>query len=126
MARPYPPGARPAHRGQAGHHAEAVRYYLGAADYRLEGPPAPLLRLLGPLTVVHTVVLFASGIVLRLGPVRWTSRLLLLHKVSFILWFVVTAVHVIGHLVETGCLAPQDWLPTSRRRIDGSGAGGRR
>lgn len=99
-----------------------ARYYLGDADYRLKGPPALLLRLLGPLMITLTVVLFGSGIALLLAPVGWTGRLLEIHKVSFVLWFAVTAVHVLGHLVETGRLAPQDWLPAGRRRIRGAGA----
>ncbi len=41
-----------------------VRYYAGSPAYRRKGPPPLLLRVLGPLVVVLTTCLFASGIAL--------------------------------------------------------------
>lgn len=99
-----------------------ARYYLGDPDFRAKGPPRVVLRLLGPLVVVLTVVLFASGVALLVGPLSWRHGLLLLHKLSFVLWFAVMAVHVLGHLAETGRLAPADWLGSARRRVSGAGA----
>jgi hypothetical protein len=63
------------------------------------------LRTLGPVLVGLTTIVFATGIVLLvLGP---SSRgtVLLIHKVSFICWAVVTAIHIAGHLPELarGC-----------------------
>ena len=74
-----------------------VRYYTGSAPYRRKGPPALLLRLLGPVIVVLTACVFGSGVLLavtgpRQGP--W----LLLHKASFILWFCAMAIHVLAYL----------------------------
>jgi hypothetical protein len=78
-----------------------MRYYTADRAYRAKGPPLPLLRGLAPVVVFFTVAVFASGVALLvLGP---SSRQPLdeIHKVSFIAWIVVTAVHVLGHLPET-------------------------
>jgi hypothetical protein len=97
-----------------------VHYYLGDPAYREKGPPHPALRVLGPFVVVLTVVLFASGIALLLAPNSLGGHLLLIHRASFILWLTVTAVHVLGHLVETGRLAPRDWMHRARRQVPGA------
>ena len=45
-----------------------VRYYRGSPAYRHKGPPPVALRLLGPVVVILTVVLLASGVGLLVGP----------------------------------------------------------
>ena len=77
-----------------------VRYYTFDAAYRVKGPPPLALRLLAPLVVLFTVLVFATGIALLvLGPSS-RSPLLLIHKVTFIAWLVFSAIHVLGHLPE--------------------------
>jgi hypothetical protein len=98
-----------------------ARYYRGDAEYRAKGPPPLGLRLLGPLVVVLTFVVFATGIVLLLGPSGVRSQMLQLHKISFILWLAVMSLHVLGHLLDTARLAPRDWARRSRRQIAGAG-----
>jgi hypothetical protein len=75
-----------------------ARYYTHDRAYRRKGPPAPGMRLLAPLVVLTTVVVFASGVVLLFQGPSGRGTLLLIHKASFILWLMVTAVHVLGHL----------------------------
>ena len=99
-----------------------ARYYLGDAGFQAKGPPAPVLRLLGPFIAVLTVVLFATGIALLFFPNGLGGWLLLLHKASFVLWFCAMVVHVLGHVVETGRLAPRDWRPWAYRRVPGGRA----
>ncbi|WNM35834.1 hypothetical protein RKE30_38530 [Streptomyces sp. Li-HN-5-11] len=76
------------------------RYYTGSPAYRRKGPPAPLLRVLGPLVVATSVAVLGTGVTLALlgrgspGPVP----VLLLHKASFICWIAVTTVHVLAYL----------------------------
>ena len=74
-----------------------VRYYAGSAPYRRKGPPAPILRLLGPVIVAATVGVFGSGVALAFtGPAgRWPW--VFLHKGSFVVWFCATAVHVLWY-----------------------------
>lgn len=97
------------------------RYYTGSPAYVRKGPPPPLLRLLGPAVVVLTVAVLASGVALVLLPASSQRLLLQVHKASFVLWFAVTAVHVLGHLLETARLAPADWVRRSRRQVAGAG-----
>jgi len=97
-----------------------AKYYLGDPAYRRKGPPLPLLRLLGPLVVVTTAVVLASGVALLLAPPAARSGLLLVHKVSFVLWFAAMTVHVLGHLVDTAKLAPRDWYWRTRRQVAGA------
>ena len=73
-----------------------ARYYTGAAPYLRKGPPAPLLRLLGPLVVVTSLAVLGTGVALAFaGPQQrqWLS----LHKASFVLWFAVMTVHVLAY-----------------------------
>jgi hypothetical protein len=98
-----------------------ARYYLGDPAYQEKGPPHPILRVLGPFVVILTVLLFASGIALFLAPSSWHSKLLLVHRASFFVWIAVMTIHVLGHLVETGRLAPLDWVGGARRRLAGAG-----
>lgn len=73
------------------------RYYTRRADYVRAGPPHPLLRLLGPVVVVSTVVLLGSGLALiAVGP--GDGLVLNLHKASFIVWLGALGAHVLGHL----------------------------
>lgn len=77
-----------------------MRYYTHEPRYRRKGPPAPILRLMAPILVCSTLVVFASGVaLLLLGP---SSRgwLLFIHKASFIVWIGLFALHVLGHLPE--------------------------
>ena len=79
-----------------------VRYYTHNHRYRVKGPPAPALRLLAPIVVGLTVLVFVSGVVLLfIGPdSSLRSDVFLIHKVSFIAWIAVTGIHVLGHLPE--------------------------
>lgn len=99
-----------------------VRYYAGSPAYRRKGPPPALLRLLGPLVVLLTTLLFASGIGLLFASAGLRRELLVLHKASFVLWFVVMAVHVLGHLLDTARLASRDFYWRTRRQVAGAGA----
>jgi len=84
-----------------------VRYYTGNPAYRTAGAPPMVLRVLGPLVILSTLALLATGVaVALLGPDvarqgLWQTPLspLFLHQASFAGWIVVTSVHVLGRLV---------------------------
>jgi len=99
-----------------------VRYYLRSPAYRRKGPPQALLRLLGPVVVLLTAVVLASGVALVLAGPAWSRQLLFVHKASFVLWFFAMTVHVLGHLAEVARLAPRDWLRRTRREVGGAGS----
>jgi hypothetical protein len=85
-----------------------ARYYTHDPVYRRKGPPEILLRLIAPIIVLTTVIVFVSGVVLLfLGPAD-RGQLVLIHKVSFIVWVVFTSLHVLGHLPH---------LPASLRAV---------
>jgi hypothetical protein len=106
--------------GSTGH--RFVRYYAGSPAYRRKGPPRVLLRVLGPLVVLLTFSLFASGIALLFAGPGLRHDLLFLHKASFVLWFGVMTVHVLGHVLDTARLAPSDFYRRTRRQVEGAGA----
>ncbi len=75
-----------------------LRYYTRNAAYRLKGPPALLMRLSAPMVVVSTGFVFVTGVLLLIDGPRSRDQYLELHKISFIVWLVFTAGHVLGHL----------------------------
>jgi hypothetical protein len=89
------------------------RYYWGSPAYVRAGPPHPVLRLLGPFVVISTIVLIGSGVIAWLvGP---QDRLMLrVHKLVFVLWFIVVAVHLLAHIWRATRLAVADGRDTRR------------
>lgn len=73
-----------------------ARYYTGSLPYIRKGPPAPLLRLLGPFVILTSVTVLGTGVILGVaGPAN--GPWLFLHKASFILWFGVMTIHVLNY-----------------------------
>ena len=103
-----------------------VRYYTGNAPYRTAGPPPLALRVLGPLVVATTWGVLGSGVALilvrpdrareDLGPGALAFSLLNIHKVTFVLWAVVTGLHTLGRLVPALRLTV---VPALARRVPG-------
>jgi hypothetical protein len=84
-----------------------VRYYTGHRAYVRLGPPPLPLRLLGPVVVLSTTALFATGVALAaLGPGR--PFLVGLHKASFVVWFGAMALHVLAHVLRIPALTAPD------------------
>ncbi|HWF72498.1 MAG TPA: hypothetical protein VG186_04090 [Solirubrobacteraceae bacterium] len=102
-----------------------VRYYTGDAAYRRKGAPEIVLRLIGPIVVVTTLVVFVSGVVLLfVGPAD-RGQLVLIHKVSFIVWLAFTALHVLGHLPRIPATLRSVRRPTPELPGVGTGVAGR-
>lgn len=76
-----------------------ARYYTNHSAYRHRGAPEMWLRLLAPVVVLSTIVVFASGVVLLYDGPANRDPLLLIHKASFFVWVGATALHVLGHLL---------------------------
>jgi hypothetical protein len=73
-----------------------ISYYTGAQPYVRNGPPAPLLRALGPLVILTSIAVLGTGVILAVtGP--GTGPWLLLHKAAFIAWFAVMTIHVLNY-----------------------------
>jgi hypothetical protein len=73
------------------------RYYAGSVPYVRKGPPAPLLRLIGPLVILTSAGVLGSGVMLAVAGPAGRGPWLLLHKASFILWFGVMTIHVLAY-----------------------------
>jgi len=85
-----------------------LRYYGGAEEYVLRGPPLLGLRLLAPLVVAATLAVFATGVALLVvGP--GGGIVVGLHKASFIVWIAATGVHVLAHVRRVPGLVLADW-----------------
>jgi hypothetical protein len=86
-----------------------VRYYTGDQDYVQAGPPPVVLRLLGPLVVVTSLAVLGTGLALiamgsgGLRPLGAAAgahvSMVTLHQVSFVAWFAVLTLHVLGRTV---------------------------
>jgi hypothetical protein len=75
-----------------------IRYYTRSEPYIRKGPPALLLRLLGPVVIATSVGVVGSGVALALtGPGSGASLWLFLHKATFVLWFGAMSVHVLWY-----------------------------
>ena len=86
-----------------------ARYYTGSAPYRRKGPPAPLLRLLGPVVIASTVGVFGTGIALALAGPAGRQPWLFLHKGTFVVWFCAMTVHVLAYLPRLPRLLAADF-----------------
>jgi hypothetical protein len=86
-----------------------ARYYTGDPAYRLKGPPQVALRVMAPLLVVDTLVIFVSGVALLFAGPSSRDTLMPIHKISFFVWLALVSLHVLGHLGEIakGLIAPR-------------------
>jgi hypothetical protein len=78
-----------------------VRYYTESGPYRRKGPPALLLRVIGPIIVLLTACVFGSGIMLAVtGPGNFgpPTGWLEVHRLSFIAWAFFIAIHVLAYV----------------------------
>jgi hypothetical protein len=105
-----------------------IRYYAGSAPYRRKGPPAPLLRLLGPVTIASTAGVFGTGIALAVTGPAGRQPWLFLHKASFVIWFCAMTIHVLAYLPRLPRLLASEARGTAAGKTGGRpgrGYGGR-
>lgn len=75
-----------------------VKYYGKAPAYRRKGPPHIVLRVLGPVVILTSLMVLGTGIALIADP--HGGFLLTAHQASFFVWFGAMTIHVLGHVVE--------------------------
>jgi hypothetical protein len=74
-----------------------ARYYTRSEPYRRKGPPALLLRVIGPVIMLSTACVFGSGIMLAVtGP--GNGPWLTVHRISFIAWASFITIHVLTYV----------------------------
>jgi hypothetical protein len=96
-----------------------ARYYLRTPAYREKGPPLLPMRLLAPVLVVLTLVVFVTGVVLLVVGHR-SNTLFTLHKISFIVWSGFFGVHFLVYVPRVLRSLRDDWTPAARRRVAGA------
>lgn len=84
-----------------------LRYYTRVPAYVRRGPPPLVLRVLGPVLLVSTLVMVGSGIGLVVtGPLQ---PFLLVHVFSALIWLPLLAVHSLAHLQLLPQSLADDW-----------------
>jgi hypothetical protein len=105
------------------------RYYTRSEPYRRKGPPAPLLRFMGPIIVLLTACVFGSGIMAAItGPSYGPpSGWLVAHRISFFAWIFFIAIHVISYVPRLPRLlaAEAHGVALSDGQADGHAGAGR-
>jgi hypothetical protein len=96
-----------------------VRYYTANPRYVRKGPPPLPLRLIAPVVVISTVVVFASGVALLFVGPGSRDTLLPIHKVSFFVWVAFTALHILAHLPTVVRSLDVDYLHPARAGLAG-------
>jgi hypothetical protein len=81
-----------------------MRYYTRNPAYLRKGAPWLPLRVIAPVVAISTLAVFITGFILLFGGPSTRDPWVQIHKVSFILWVVFTAAHVLGHMPELGRL----------------------
>jgi hypothetical protein len=99
-----------------------ARYYTRNSSYVEHGPPQIVMRLLAPLFVAATLVLFGSGVAMGLlhGHALQIARRL--HGPSSVVWLVLLGLHVLVYLRRALRRAAEDALPAKRRPVRGTPA----
>jgi hypothetical protein len=97
-----------------------ARYYTRNHAYRLKGAPQIGMRLLAPLLVALTVLLFGSGVAMGLvhGEALRVARRI--HGPASVLWLIVLGVHVLVYARRTLRAVGHDVQPRTRREVAGA------
>jgi hypothetical protein len=90
-----------------------MRYYTRAPRYLEKGPPRLPLRVLAPVLVCATVLVFGSGVALLVIGHR-SDVVLELHKIAFIVWGVCFAVHFLWYLPHVWRVLGASWRGRAR------------
>lgn len=98
-----------------------ARYYLRSDVYVAHGPPVLVMRLLAPLFVVATVVLFGSGVAMGVlhGHALVIARRL--HGPASVVWLLLLGVHVLAYLRRSLLRTTEDVRASTRGSVRGAG-----
>lgn len=86
-----------------------ARYYANEPRYRANGPPELGMRLLAPILIFLTLVVFASGLELWIFGFRLGFAWLPIHHASGLLWVLAALIHAGSYLGRTSELALDEW-----------------
>lgn len=97
-----------------------ARYYTHGHEYVAQGPPQLAMRLLAPLLVAATVILFSSGVAMGIlhGHALQIARQL--HGPTSVIWLMLIGVHVLVYLKRALTDSGEDLRSTTRREVQGA------
>jgi hypothetical protein len=97
-----------------------ARYYTRNHAYVVYGPPQLAMRVLAPLLVAATVILFSSGVAMGIlhGNALQIARRL--HGPASVIWLVLIGVHVLVYLKRALTSSSEDLRSTTRREVQGA------
>lgn len=98
-----------------------ARYYTRNEQYRLKGAPQMLMRVLAPLLVAFTVLLFGSGVAIGLVHGQALSVARRIHGPAAFAWTVLLGVHVLVYGARALRAAGADLQRRTRRAVGGAG-----
>ena len=99
-----------------------ARYYTRSRAYRAQGPPQIAMRLLAPLFVAATVVLFGSGVAMGLLHGHALQIVRRLHGPAAVIWLALLGLHVLVYLGRALRSTAEEALPAKRRPVRGTTA----
>lgn len=96
-----------------------VRYYARNRAYVEEGPPQIAMRLLAPLFVLATVVLFGSGVAMGFLHGHGLEIARRLHGPASVVWLLLLGLHVLVYLGRAWRHTMGDVRPAARSLVRG-------
>jgi hypothetical protein len=99
-----------------------ARYYMRSDAYVAHGPPQLAMRLLAPLFVVATVVLFGSGVAMGVLHGHALQDARRLHGPASVIWLLLLGVHVLVYLGRALRSSAGEFVPTDRTPVRGKAA----
>jgi len=99
-----------------------VRYYTRSRGYVVQGPPQIAMRLLAPLFVAATVVLFGSGVAMGIVHGHALEIARRLHGPASVIWLGLLGVHVVVYLGRALRSTAEDAVPAKRKPARGATA----
>jgi hypothetical protein len=101
-----------------------VRYYTRSRPYVALGPPQIAMRVLAPLFVAATVVLFGSGVAMGLVHGQALAAARRLHGPASAIWLLLLGLHVLVYFTRAVRRTAEDAAPERRRRARGAAVRG--
>lgn len=97
-----------------------ARYYTRAEAYRLKGAPQILMRMLAPLLVLFTVLLFGSGVAMGFAHGSALQIARRIHGPAAFLWTVTLGLHVLVYAPRALRAIGGDVRAHTRRTVRGA------
>jgi hypothetical protein len=97
-----------------------MRYYTRNVDYREKGAPQIVMRLLAPLLVGFTILLFGSGVAMGLVHGQALALARRIHGPAAFCWTLLVGAHVLVYLRRALWSTREDLVPRTRRAVAGA------